>query len=238
MSVKCFVDNGSTCNIMPFDILQNIVKNPLLQNAQNQLKFYDRTTMKPIGKYSLYTKIKDKFFKLQFEIVSTKVSRNPLLSANTREQLSLISINNEVNAIGNSTSVETLVEKYADVFEGLGCLPGKLHLEIDKNVTPVDHSPRKIPVALTDDINSKLEQMIKQGILKEVNEPANWISCFVAVKKPKKLKICIYPEDLNKPLKHNHYYIKTLGDILHNLAKVKVFFSFKCKRRLSSNRIR
>ena len=82
----------------------------------------------------------------------------------------------------NSTSVETLVEKYADVFEGLGRLPGKLHLEIDKNVSPVQHSPRKIPVALKDDINSKLDQMIKQGILKEVNEPTIWISSFVAVK--------------------------------------------------------
>ena len=55
--------------------------------------------MKSIDQYSLYTKIKDKFFKLRFEIVSTKVSQNPLLSTNTSEKLSLISISNEVNAI-------------------------------------------------------------------------------------------------------------------------------------------
>ena len=91
--------------------------------------------MKSISKYSLYTKIKDKFFKLRFEIVLTKVSQNALLSANTSEKLSLISINDEDTAIGNSASVvETLVGKYADVSEGSGCLPGKLHLEIDKNV--------------------------------------------------------------------------------------------------------
>ena len=81
--------------------------------------------------------------------------------------------------------METLVEKYADVFEGLGRLPGKLLLEIDKNVTPVQHCLRKKPVALRDDINSKLNQMIKQGILKEVNEPTNWT--FFLVKKPGKL---------------------------------------------------
>ena len=137
--------------------------------------------------------------------------------------MSLISINNEVNAIGNSTSVETLVEEYADVFERLGRLPHKLHLEIDKNVTPIQHSPRKIPVALKDDINSKLDQMIKQGILKEVNEPSNWISSLVAVRKPGKLIICIDLKDFNKALKRNHYYIKTLDEILPNLAKVKVF---------------
>ena len=123
----------------------------------------------------------------------------------------------------NSTSVETLVEKYADVFEGLGRLPGKLHLKIDKNVTPAQHSPRKIPVALKDDINSKLDQMIKQGILKEVNEPTIWISSFVAVEKHGKLRICIDPKDLNKALKRNHCYIKPLDDILPNPAKAKVF---------------
>ena len=175
--MKCLINTGATCNIMPFDILQNIVKNLILKNTESQLKFYDGATMKSIGKYSLYTKIKDKFFKLHFEIVSTKVSRNPLLSANSSEKLSLISINNVVHAMDNSASAETLVKKYADVFEGLGCLLGKLYLEIDKNVTLVLYSPRKIPVALKDDIG-KLDQMIKQGILKEVNEPTNWISFF------------------------------------------------------------
>ena len=140
--------------------------------------------------------------------------------------MGLISINNQVNAIGNSTSGETLVKKYADVFEGIRCLPGKLHLEIDKNVPPVQHNPRKIPVILKDDINSKLDQMIKQVILKEVTEPTNWISSFVAVRTPGKLRIGRDPKDLNKALKCNHYYIKTLDDLLPNLAKRK-FFSFR-----------
>ena len=56
-----------------------------------------------------------------------------------------------------------------------------------------------------------------------VNEPANGISSFVAVKKPGILTICIDPKDLNKALKRNHYYAKTLDDILPNLAKAKVF---------------
>ena len=50
------------------------------------------------------------------------------------EKLSFISINNEVNVIGNFTSVETLVKKYADVLKGLGHLPGKLLLV--KSVAP------------------------------------------------------------------------------------------------------
>ena len=56
-----------------------------------------------------------------------------------------------------------------------------------------------------------------------VNELSNWISSLVAVKKPGKLIMCIDLKDLNKVLKRNRYYIKTLDEILPNLAKVKVF---------------
>jgi len=65
--------------------------------------------------------------------------------------------------------------------------------------------------------------MIKSGILKEVNEPTYWISSFVAVKKPNKLRICIDRKDLNKALKRNHFPLKTIDDILPNLAKAKIF---------------
>ena len=37
----------------------------------------------------------------------------------------------------------------------------------------------------------------------EINEPTDWISSLVAVKKPGKLRTCIGPEDLNKTLKRN-----------------------------------
>ena len=66
MRMKCFIATGSTCNIMPFDILQNIVENPILKKTESKLKFYDEATMKSLGKYSLYKIIKDKSFKLRF----------------------------------------------------------------------------------------------------------------------------------------------------------------------------
>ena len=46
--------------------------NPILKKPESQQKFYDGATMTSIGKYSLYTKIMDKFFKLCFEILSIK----------------------------------------------------------------------------------------------------------------------------------------------------------------------
>ena len=72
VSVKCLTGTGSTCNIMPFDILQNIVKNPILKKIKSQLKSYDRATMKSIGKYNLYTKFKDKFLNCALKLFQQK----------------------------------------------------------------------------------------------------------------------------------------------------------------------
>ena len=38
--------------------------------------------------------------------------------------------------------MDKLLKDYSNVFEDLGRLPGKLHLEIDKTIEPVQHTPR------------------------------------------------------------------------------------------------
>ena len=41
-----------------------------------------------------------------------------------------------------------IMKNYADVFQGLGHMPGKLHLDIDETVKPVVMPPRRVPLAL------------------------------------------------------------------------------------------
>ena len=122
--------------------------------------------MKPLGVFRLYATHKQQTWRLQFEIVTTRVARRPLLSANTCERLGLISIHNTeqqkspifqtaiqekkadhetVNFNKKENEIEKLLKDYSDVFEGFCQLPGKLHLEIDKTIEPVQHTPRKVP---------------------------------------------------------------------------------------------
>ena len=72
MRVKYLIDYGSRCNSMPFDILQAIAKKLILKKTESQLKFYDEATIKSISKYSLYTKIKDKFLKYALKLFQQK----------------------------------------------------------------------------------------------------------------------------------------------------------------------
>ncbi len=118
---------------------------------------------------------------------------------------------------------KALIDKYPDVFEGLGCLPGELHLEIDKTVPPVQHVPRKVPIAMKSQVKDKIDAMVKAGVLAKVDKPTDWISSMVVVKKPDKLRICIDPKDLNTALKRNKNIMPTMEDVMPELAGAKVF---------------
>ena len=65
------------------------------------------------------------------------------------------------------------------MFDGLGCLDDEYHIELDPGVSPVQHVPRRVPVAMKYRLKSKLEELTKQGIITKVHEPTPWIITIV-----------------------------------------------------------
>ena len=128
------------------------------------------------------------------------VDRKPLLSAKTCEQLGLLTVH--VSQTVHSVRETDIMTEYADVFTGLGCLPGEYHMEIDDTVKPVQHQPRRVAVALKPELQKKIDELERKGVLAKVTTPTDWISSMVAVRKPSdKLRICLDPQDLNRALK-------------------------------------
>ena len=82
-----------------------------------------------------------------------------------------------------------------------------------------------MPVAMKEEIMKKVDELIQQKIVAKVNEPTDWISSMVVVKKPQsnKVRICIEPRDLNQALQRPRYPQPTIEDILPQLSKAKVF---------------
>ena len=114
---------------------------------------------------------------------------------------------------------------YEDVFStsSVGCLPVTHHIEIDRNVKPVVHAPRKVPAALRPKIQEELNRMEKLNVITSVTTPTEWVSSLVTVVKPNKIRLCIDPKDLNKAVKREYYPMKTVEDLLTRLPGTKVF---------------
>ena len=71
-------------------------------------------------------------------------------------------------------------EEFKDGFKGQGCKEGKLHLEVDKSVTPVINQPCRVPFALKEKWKSEHDRLEKLQIC-EVQVPTDWISTSLVV---------------------------------------------------------
>ena len=70
----------------------------------------------------------------------------------------------------------------------------------------------------------ELDRLENLGVLERIDEPTEWVSRLVIVKKPSgSLQLGLDPKPLNSVLKRSHYQIPALEDILPQLANAKVF---------------
>ena len=119
---------------------------------------------------------------------------------------------------------EDYILLYKDVFSGEGKLEGQLHLEIDKDVHPVQLPTRRVPIALKEPLKQELDRLSSIGMILKVDTPTEWISAVVVTtKKNGKVRLCIDPKPLNETLHRNHYPLPTIDDVLPLLSKARVF---------------
>ena len=232
------LDCGATCNLLPLKVFSSIMGNPqdlYLKRTLATLKMYNGSTMSPLGKSTLRCTKGEVSKDVDFFIVDDGV--RPLLGAETCQELNFIKVmvnDFPTSEIVNSVNVkcqpnhsvlteERILNEYSDVFEGLGCMEGLCHLEVDQTVRPVVHPPRKVPVALRDRLKEELDKLVGEEIITPVTEPTKWVSSLVLVNKPNKLRICIDPQDLNKALQRAHYPLPTIEEVATRLSKARVF---------------
>ena len=67
------------------------------------------------------------------------------------------------------------------------------------------------------------QRMVELGIIAPVTTQTDWVSSFVSVQKPGKVRICIDPPYLNAALKKSHYPLLTIDDISARLQGANVF---------------
>ena len=170
-----------------------------------------------IGEYSAQCKYGDQTHTLNFKVIHG--DQRPLLSGATCKTLGVT----KIETVHHTTQMPDLIEQYADVFQGLRCLDGDYHIELDPSVSPVQHVPRRVPIALKQQLKEKLDSLAAQGIIQSVPSSTLWISSLVVITKLGKLRVCIDPRDLNKTILRPKYQIHILDEILPTLSIARIF---------------
>uniref|UniRef100_A0A3B4T1P7 Reverse transcriptase/retrotransposon-derived protein RNase H-like domain-containing protein n=1 Tax=Seriola dumerili TaxID=41447 RepID=A0A3B4T1P7_SERDU len=160
--------------------------------------------------------------------VSCRADR-PILGGDACEELQLV---RRVEALAARSpqpaqppaTKEELLQRYAEVFTGLGEFPGVHHIHIDPSITPVIHACRNVPLSIMDSLRETLKDLQNRNVIMPVNEPTEWVNSLVATKKKNgELRVCLDPCNLNEAVKHQHYSIPTPEDMRSRLAGKFIF---------------
>lgn len=127
--------------------------------------------------------------------------------------LKLVTCVNEIN-----------IEQYSDLFHGLGKLPGKYSIVVDKNVQPVICPTRKIPLGLKEKLLSELHRMECLGVIRKVSHPTDWVNAIVLVaKKDGSIRVCLDPRPLNRAVRRAQYTLPTVTELAVKLRDADYF---------------
>ena len=120
---------------------------------------------------------------------------------------------------------ESVMQKYPLVFRGeLRRLAGKVHLMVDETIMPTKQPVRRVPIAIKEQLQKELQRMEEMGVIAKEEQPTDWISSLVTVKKPNgKIRVCIDPIPLNRALLRSQHLMPTLEDLLPELAEARIF---------------
>ena len=102
---------------------------------------------------------------------------------------------------------------------------------MQKDTTPVQKPPRKVPLAMQKAFKEELDSMEQQGIISKYDTKQNkapvWLNSFVIVKKPNgKLCVCLDPTDLNQYIVRPVCNSLTLDEIVDKLKGAVHFAVF------------
>ena len=218
------VDTGAQCNVLPLKLYK-------------KAKDYNLAEMTPVksGTAAIRVCRSDKRYNLHCKLVNNPDIR-PLIGRRACLQMKLVSYldNDELNKPNTgslpvyaldtkmASNKEQLVKQYPTVFGlGIGRLEGEYRIQVDDSH---QHAPRRVPVAIRDQLKDTLTQLTKQEIIQPVTEPTAWINSMVVVpKKNGSLRICLDPKDLNRAIQRHHYPLPTIEDIATRLHGAKVF---------------
>jgi hypothetical protein len=223
MAVKLKVDTGAKCNVMPLDTLRRVSPNKHINEEEKvELEAYGGHTFFSEGTTTFDCYRNNNTHKILFHIVD-KPGQRILLGLHDILKLDLLKMSNDVHAINIPEQPEII--EFPNLFTGkLGKLPVEYRMKVDDKVQPVIRPPRRVPVAMKEEVKTEIDRMLAMGVITKVTEATKWVSSMVAArKKNKEIRICIDPKDLNTALQRPRHPMRTIEEVTANMPDARVF---------------
>ena len=236
--MEVLIDSGSSMNVIDRDTWESLKKQRIRcvsERLTKQLYAYgSREPLETIGKFAAKVEIGARQTDADFIVI--KGEGRSLLSKSTAEQLGVLKIGLNVNAVGVSDEPKTLTaddiqKRFPEVCSGIGKLKdyqAKIH--VDPNVKPVAQSSRRVPFALRDKLEMEIQRLLKDDIIEPVEGPTPWVSPLVIIPKQSgDIRVCVDMRTANTAVIRERYMIPTVDEVIQRMSGSTVFSKIDLK---------
>lgn len=218
--IKCQIDTGAQVSVIGLQVLRYIGINKI-ETTRTVLSGYGGHRLNVVGKVTLPIKIPQsaKTAQTTFYVVEGKQEADTLIGMPAIRALAIIP---EVPI--KTVIINPLVDKYSDVFQGLGKMKKEIDFQLKENAVPRAMPPRSPPQGIRSKLKEELDRLVKEDIICRDDEPSEWLSPPVIVRKPNgKIRLCLDPQYLNSQLVRSQCSINTPTEIFSRLSGSTVF---------------
>ncbi|KAK2572006.1 Uncharacterized protein P5673_003431 [Acropora cervicornis] len=201
-------DTGAQCNVIPLHLYKKASKDHELKQVKitsGAISAYGGSRLPVVGEVKLKVWRDTQHCWLNCKLIDSQDIR-PILGQKACMGMKIIQYTDNdamnkpdmgsarvyaVNDKSDALTKEALIKAFPEVFsESVGKLEGEYHIKLDKAACPTQHAPRRVPVALREQLRAELDRMVQQNIIAPVTTPTKWVSSLVVVpKKTGKLMI-------------------------------------------------
>lgn len=137
-SDKFKLDTGAEADVLPLSVYSKLQTKSPLMDTSVFLSSYGDFKVKPAGKVTLVYEAQGLSESLSFFVAA--VNSKPILRLSAA--CSKLNLVKRVESVSHAPCTKKeIVDNFADVFSGLGCMKGEDHIELDDSVQPVIHPP-------------------------------------------------------------------------------------------------
>ena len=220
--VEFIIDSGATCDIIDMSTFQAKFKGQVKVYPTN-VKIHTYGSKEPLRLHGVFYPCLtyNSNRKIGRVIIVESMDAGCILSKNSSVTLGLLAVKESVNVVSSST--ESIINKFPEVFTGLGKLKDyKLKLYVDKTVPPVIQPARKEPYHKRVKIGEAIDKLLADGVIELATGPTEWcLPLHAMVKKDKSLRVCVDMRKVNEAILRTRHPIPTLDDAIEQIAEAK-----------------
>ena len=219
--VEMIIDSGVSANVISHTLWEQLKKqHSKCVSGRSTKKLH--TSVEVIGTFTTDLSLGSK--SVSAEVSFINVQGEPLLGRESAVELGVLKLPVPLNCLARVDHSE-LTTRFKDIFTGIGKLKGfQLKLHIDERVQLLAQPLQRPAFSLKEKIEKKLDELLREDIIEQVEGPTPWVNPVVVVPKANgDVTLCVDMRCANKAIIRERHPIPTIDKVLGDTQEASVF---------------